>query len=90
VPAGEAGLAAGEIAERLDIPPATLTFHLKELVHAGLIQSRRQGRSISYSLCTDAIRDLVVFLTRECCQGHAELCGAVIGKKKRRRKPARR
>ena len=44
VPAGETGLPAGEIAERLDIPPATLTFHLKELSHAGLVESRREGR----------------------------------------------
>ncbi|HEY3395123.1 MAG TPA: helix-turn-helix domain-containing protein [Lacipirellulaceae bacterium] len=88
VPAGGEGVPAGEIAQRLDIPPATLTFHLKELAHAGLIESRRQGRSISYSLCIGAMRDLLTFLTHDCCQGHPELCGGVScqkGKQKRRR-----
>lgn len=75
VPAGEAGLPAGEIAERLGIPSATLTFHLKELSHAGLIASRREGRSIIYSLRAEAMRDLLTFLARDCCQGQPELCG---------------
>ena len=74
VPAGEAGLAAGEIAERLEIPSATLTFHLKELSHARLIESRREGRSILYSLRVDGMRELLTFLADECCQSHPELC----------------
>ena len=57
VQAGETGLAAGEIAEELDIPSATLTFHLKELSHAGLIESQREGRSIRYALRIEGIRD---------------------------------
>lgn len=74
VPAGEAGIAAGEIADQLGIPAATLTFHLKELAHAGLIESRREGRSIRYSLRCDGMRDLLNFLARDCCQGDPELC----------------
>jgi ArsR family transcriptional regulator, arsenate/arsenite/antimonite-responsive transcriptional repressor len=89
VPAGEAGIAAGEIAERLDIPPATLTFHLKELSHAGLIESRREGRSIIYSLRVEGMRGLLTFLARDCCKEQPELCG-VTGKcmTKRRAKAA--
>jgi ArsR family transcriptional regulator len=74
VPAGEAGLPAGEIAERLELPPATLTFHLKELSHAGLVESRREGRSIIYSLRCDGMRELLDFLAKDCCQGQPELC----------------
>ena len=75
VPAGEEGLAAGEIAEQLGVPPATLTFHLKELSHAGLIESQREGRSIRYSLCVPGMCELLTFLTQDCCQGRPELCG---------------
>lgn len=75
VPAGEAGLPAGEIAERLAIPAATLSFHLKELTHAGLIESRREGRSVIYSLRVEGMRELLSFLARDCCQDRPELCG---------------
>ena len=75
VPAGAEGLPAGEIAEQLDLPSATLTFHLKELSHAGLVEFRREGRSIIYSLRCDGIRDLLTFLTKDCCKGQPELCG---------------
>ena len=95
VPTGTDGLAAGAIAEQLDISPTTLTFHLKELVHAGLVESRREGRSIIYSLRVDGMRDLLTFLVKDCCKGHPELCCPVsvaecsTGPKKRRRKAAR-
>jgi ArsR family transcriptional regulator len=75
VPEGTEGMAAGEIAEKLEIPAATLTFHLKELLHAGLIESRREGRSIRYSLKICGMRDLLTFLTEDCCKGRPELCG---------------
>ncbi|MFC5051729.1 ArsR/SmtB family transcription factor [Rubritalea spongiae] len=71
---GEEGLCAGEIAERMKIQPNTLSFHLKELTSSGLIQSKRQGRSIIYSLEVDGMRDLIQFLTEDCCQGRPELC----------------
>lgn len=76
VRAGERGLAAGEIADELAIPPATLTFHLKELSHAGLIESRRDGRRIVYSLSTEGVRELMEYLLRDCCDGQPELCRA--------------
>ena len=91
VPTGRKGMAAGEIAERLDIPSATLTFHLKELSHAALVESRREGRSIIYSLRVEGMRDLLTFLARDCCQGQPELCGvaeACYKPKKRRPKMA--
>jgi DNA-binding transcriptional ArsR family regulator len=88
---GADGLAAGEIAEKLGIPAATLTFHLKELSHAGLIESKREGRSIRYSLRVDGMRDLLIYLTEDCCNGHPELCGGKsCGKGKARRRLARK
>lgn len=78
VVAGPEGMPAGELASELSIPPATLSFHLKELTHAGLIESRRAGRSICYSLCVSTMRDLLAFLMEDCCKGQAELCGAVM------------
>jgi DNA-binding transcriptional ArsR family regulator len=67
-------LCAGEIAERLTLPKPTLSFHLKELAHAGLIVARREGRSIFYEVRPDGIRALLGFLTEDCCRGRAELC----------------
>jgi DNA-binding transcriptional ArsR family regulator len=75
VQAGPEGIAAGEIAEELDIPAATLTFHLKELNHAGLIDSERAGRSIRYALRVEGIRELLAYLLHDCCKGRPELCG---------------
>jgi ArsR family transcriptional regulator, arsenate/arsenite/antimonite-responsive transcriptional repressor len=89
VPAGTDGLPAGEIAERLGIPSATLTFHLKELTHAGLVESRREGRSIIYYLRCDGMRDLLTFLARDCCKGHPELCGATCDKPRKRKTVSR-
>ncbi len=82
VPVGEQGMAAGDIAAALGIPSATLTFHLKELSHAGLIESRREGRSIIYSLRCDGMRDLLTFLATDCCQGSPELCGIAPPRKR--------
>lgn len=79
---------AGEIAERLDIPSATLTFHLKELSHAGLVESRREGRSIIYSLRCQGMSDLLTFLAKDCCKGQPELCGGPCGEKKPKQKLA--
>ena len=66
---GTEGLAAGEIAARLSLPGATLSFHLKELRSAGLVGCRREGRSRIYSPDFGAMQSLLGFLTESCCQG---------------------
>ena len=71
---GAEGMAAGAIAQALGLPAATLSFHLKELTRAELITFRREGRSIIYSLRPHGIRDLLAYLTQDCCQGRPELC----------------
>jgi len=73
VVAGESGMRAGELAEKLEGAKPTLTFHLKELSHAGLVSSHREGRSIIYKLQYDAMRNLLNYLTKDCCSGHPEL-----------------
>jgi ArsR family transcriptional regulator len=64
---GPAGLTPGRIAEKIDIPPATLSFHLKELAHAGLIRARQESRFIHYSANFEAMDGLVAYLTENCC-----------------------
>ena len=74
VEAGPAGLRAGEIGQRLNLPPATLSFHLSQLSHAGLTGFRRNGRSLIYSADFAEMNGLVSFLTENCCGGRPELC----------------
>jgi DNA-binding transcriptional ArsR family regulator len=66
---GQSGLPAGAIAERLDIPSATLSFHLKELAQARLVSARQDGRFIFYAASFDRMNELIGFLTENCCQG---------------------
>lgn len=66
---GSEGLPAGQIAERLDISPATLSFHLKELTNAGLTLSRQDGRFVIYAASYKTMDGLLSFLTRNCCAG---------------------
>lgn len=66
---GPAGLCVGEIAAGLNVAPATLSFHLKELAGAGLVTSRQQGRFIHYAANFAAMGELLEYLTRQCCQG---------------------
>ena len=72
VVAGPPGLTPGAMAERLDIPNATLSFHLKELMHAGLVTQERDGRSLIYRAAYDQMSAVLGFLTENCCQG--QLC----------------
>lgn len=74
VEAGPEGVTVGRIGEALDIAPATLSFHLKELSHAGLVQSRQESRFIWYSASYDAMNDLIGYLSENCCGGQPELC----------------
>lgn len=64
---GPSGLAAGEIAAQLKIPPATLSFHLKELAHAGLVKARQESRFIYYAADYAAMNELLAYLTENCC-----------------------
>src|SRR5689334_9258091 len=68
---GPDGLPAGTIAERLDVPAATLSFHLKELAHAGMIDSRQDGRFVYYAANYARMNRLLGFLSENCCQGDA-------------------
>ncbi|MDE0884316.1 MAG: metalloregulator ArsR/SmtB family transcription factor [Myxococcota bacterium] len=69
VRSGHEGLQAGRIAQVLDLAPATLSFHLKELRSAGLLTCQREGRSRIYRPDFQAMNQLVSFLTESCCQG---------------------
>ncbi len=72
VEAGPNGLSAGVIAERLGIPPSSLTFHLQQLLHSGLVTQRRASRQVIYAGNFEAMNTLVAYLTENCCgQGAA-------------------
>lgn len=71
---GPSGLAAGELSERLGLPPATMSFHLKELTNAGLIRSRRESRSIIYSADFEQMQSLLGFLLENCCADNGGKC----------------
>ena len=68
------GLPAGQVATQLDVPQNTMSAHLAILTRAGLIQSERQSRSIIYRANIDTLRELMLFLVKDCCEGRAELC----------------
>jgi ArsR family transcriptional regulator len=69
IQAGPQGMAAGQIGERLDLAPATLSFHLAGLTRAGLAQSRQEGRFVIYRADFQNMNGLVAFLTENCCGG---------------------
>jgi DNA-binding transcriptional ArsR family regulator len=75
---GPNGLPAGEIADGIGLSATGTSFHLKELVRAGLLRATRDGRFIRYAVQVDAVRGLLSFLTEECCAGRPELCGEVF------------
>ena len=84
VQAGSDGLPAGKIADRLDIPSSTLSFHVKALAHAGLIESRQEGRFIYYSADFGAMNGLVAFLGENCCGGRSCTPAPAARSRKRR------
>lgn len=73
--AGPSGLAAGAIAERLAVPPSTLSFHLRALEGAGLVAATRQGRSLVYAAQVARLRALLAVLAEACCDGEPGRCG---------------
>ncbi len=85
VEAGPEGMPAGHIAASLRLPPNALSFHLDRLRAAGLVNVRRDGRSMIYAAKFDAMNALVSYLTDQCCQGRPELCKPKSAQ--RRRKP---
>lgn len=78
VQAGHDGIAAGEMARRLGVPPNTLSASLSVLANAGLVASRREGRSIIYTAAYPRMSALLVYLTQECCQGRPEICAPLV------------
>lgn len=83
---GPEGMPAGTIAERLKLPPATLSFHLKELAHAGMADSRQDGRFVFYSANYTQMNALIGYLTENCCSGATcatAPAGAIVRMRKR-------
>jgi DNA-binding transcriptional ArsR family regulator len=76
VVAGEAGLTPGALSESLGVAPNTLSFHLKELVHADLVTQERVGRNLVYRAQYDRMNAVLAYLTQNCCQGQACLTEA--------------
>ena len=63
------GMTPGEMSATLDVPGSTLSFHLKELMHAGLVTQEREGRNLIYRPAIEQMNDLLAYLTAHCCQG---------------------
>ena len=74
VQAGRSGLCPSELGERLHVPGPTLSFHLAQLRHAGLVNVTRRGRSLHYVANFAAMNGLIGFLTENCCAGDAAAC----------------
>lgn len=72
------GLPAGEIARHLDVPHNTMSTHLAILTRAGLVSVRRHGRRMVYRVELGAVRQLVLFLLKDCCNGKPELCAPLL------------
>ena len=71
VGAGPAGMTPGALSVMLDIPASTLSFHLKELVHAGLVSAEREGRNLHYRPALGQMDQLLAYLTAHCCMGQS-------------------
>lgn len=71
---GTAGMAAGQVAEKLAVSPANMSFHFKTLNHAGLIESRQEGRFVYYTANFTVMNEMLAYLTENCCAGDADSC----------------
>lgn len=78
VKAGTEGVAAGDVADRLKVSASNLSFHLKELHHAGLLQARREGRSVIYNADYAVLRKLIGFLMMDICDSRPEICHPLL------------
>lgn len=74
VACGPEGMAAGQVAEKLKVSPATLSFHFKTLSHAGLIEGRQEGRFIYYTANFTVMNGMLAYLTENCCAGNPDAC----------------
>ena len=72
------GLPAGEVARQLDVPQNTMSSHLSILARAGLVRAERQSRSVIYRADLDGLREMMLVLVKDCCEGRAELCEPLI------------
>jgi DNA-binding transcriptional ArsR family regulator len=75
---GLEGMPAGDIAEQLNVPANTMSSHLAVLSRAGLVASRKQGRSVIYAINVIGTRKLLAFLVQDCCQGAPKICRPLI------------
>ncbi|WJI15659.1 helix-turn-helix domain-containing protein [Pseudoxanthomonas winnipegensis] len=79
VKAGPEGVASGDIADALSIPPTRMSFHLATLERAGLVRAWRDGRRVRYAASYEDMRQLLAFLTEDCCSGNPAICGDLLG-----------
>ncbi|RWX59017.1 transcriptional regulator [Mesorhizobium sp. M4B.F.Ca.ET.089.01.1.1] len=78
VVAGPDDIAAGALADKVEVSPSNVSFHLKELERAGLVTQRRDAHSILYSAEYDALSGLIRFLMEDCCSGRPEICAPAL------------
>jgi ArsR family transcriptional regulator len=78
VQAGPDGVAAGAVGDQVGVSASNVSFHLKDLEHAGLIGARREARSIVYSADFEALSGLLQFLMQDCCGGRPEICSPAL------------
>jgi DNA-binding transcriptional ArsR family regulator len=79
---GPGGVSAGALASAIGAPAPTMSFHLKELLAAGLVVQRREGRRLVYAPNYGGLRSLIDFLLTDCCQGDPRLCGPYVVREK--------
>lgn len=76
--AGPNGIPAGTLAEKVEVSPSNVSFHLKELERARLVSARRDSRSIVYTAAYEALTGLIRFLMEDCCSGRPEICAPAV------------